>query len=88
MMRWEERAGFSAWRNLSFNTINKIDVPVWHCESVLGPEQRVSAEVALKALTIWGAWQHFEEDRRHHGSPDHQRRKCRIYKITIADFKK
>ena len=29
---------------------------------VLGPEQRVSVETALKAMTIWPAWQHFEED--------------------------
>jgi predicted amidohydrolase YtcJ len=29
---------------------------------VLGPEHRVSVETALKAMTIWAAWQHFEED--------------------------
>ena len=29
---------------------------------VLGPDQRVEPEVALKALTIWAAWQHGEED--------------------------
>jgi predicted amidohydrolase YtcJ len=29
---------------------------------VLGPEQRVPVETALKAMTIWPAWQHFEED--------------------------
>jgi hypothetical protein len=29
---------------------------------VLGPEHRVSVETALKAMTIWPAWQHFEED--------------------------
>jgi predicted amidohydrolase YtcJ len=28
---------------------------------VLGPEQRVPVATALKALTIWPAWQHFEE---------------------------
>ena len=28
---------------------------------VLGPEQRVDATTALKAMTIWPAWQHFEE---------------------------
>jgi len=28
---------------------------------VLGPEQRVSVLTALKAMTIWPAWQHFEE---------------------------
>ena len=29
---------------------------------VLGPEHRVDVATALKALTIWPAWQHFEED--------------------------
>jgi len=29
---------------------------------VLGPEHRVPVGIALKALTIWPAWQHFEED--------------------------
>ena len=28
---------------------------------VLGPAQRVDALTALKAMTIWPAWQHFEE---------------------------
>lgn len=28
---------------------------------VLGPEQRVSPEIALKAMTLWPAFQHFEE---------------------------
>lgn len=28
---------------------------------VLGPEERLTPEEALKAITIWGAWQHFEE---------------------------
>ncbi|HSN72012.1 MAG TPA: amidohydrolase family protein, partial [Steroidobacteraceae bacterium] len=29
---------------------------------VLGPEHRVPVATALKALTIWPAWQHFEEE--------------------------
>ncbi len=29
---------------------------------ILGPHQRVDVITALKALTIWPAWQHFEED--------------------------
>ncbi|QDP03019.1 amidohydrolase [Thalassotalea sp. PS06] len=29
---------------------------------VLGPEQRVDVTTALKAMTIWPAWQHFEEE--------------------------
>ena len=31
---------------------------------ILGPMHRVPVDVALKALTIWPAWQHFEEDRK------------------------
>lgn len=30
-------------------------------QRVLGPDQRVSPEVALKAMTLWPAYQHFEE---------------------------
>lgn len=29
---------------------------------ILGPNQRVDVMTALKAMTIWPAWQHFEED--------------------------
>jgi len=29
---------------------------------VIGPEQRVDVMTALKAMTIWPAWQHFEEN--------------------------
>jgi predicted amidohydrolase YtcJ len=29
---------------------------------VLGPGQRLSPEVALKAMTLWPAYQHFEDD--------------------------
>jgi hypothetical protein len=28
---------------------------------IIGPEQRVDVMTALKAMTIWPAWQHFEE---------------------------
>jgi predicted amidohydrolase YtcJ len=28
---------------------------------VLGPDQRVSVDVALKAMSLWSAYQHFEE---------------------------
>ncbi len=30
--------------------------------SILGQDQRVDVKTALKAMTIWPAWQHFEED--------------------------
>ncbi|MCP4183566.1 MAG: amidohydrolase family protein, partial [Hyphomicrobiales bacterium] len=29
---------------------------------ILGPNQRVDVNTALKAMTIWPAWQHFEEE--------------------------
>jgi predicted amidohydrolase YtcJ len=29
---------------------------------ILGPQHRVSVATALKAMTIWPAWQHFEEN--------------------------
>lgn len=31
---------------------------------IIGPAQRVDVITALKAMTIWPAWQHFEEDRK------------------------
>ncbi|WP_158964526.1 amidohydrolase [Chachezhania sediminis] len=31
---------------------------------ILGPDQRVDVPTALKAMTIWPAWQHHEEDRK------------------------
>lgn len=31
---------------------------------ILGPRHRVPVMTALKAMTIWPAWQHFEEDRK------------------------
>ena len=31
---------------------------------ILGADERVSVEVALKAMTIWAAWQHFEDGRK------------------------
>lgn len=38
-------------------TVNRVT----RSGKVLGPEQRVSPLVALKAQTIWAAYQHFEE---------------------------
>ncbi len=29
---------------------------------ILGPDQRLPIDVALKSITLWAAWQHFEED--------------------------
>lgn len=31
---------------------------------ILGPGQRVPVDVALKAMTLWAAWQHYEDDRK------------------------
>ncbi|MGK2739511.1 amidohydrolase [Tepidicaulis sp. LMO-SS28] len=42
---------------------------------LIGPDQRVDVETALKAMTIWPAWQHFEEETK--GS---------IKKGKLADF--
>jgi predicted amidohydrolase YtcJ len=42
---------------------------------ILGPDQRVDVMTALKAMTIWPAWQHFEEN--HKGS---------IERGKLADF--
>ena len=39
-------------------TVNRVT----RSGQVLGPEERLTPEEALKAVTLWGAWQHFEED--------------------------
>ena len=31
---------------------------------IIGPDQRVDVMTALKAMTIWPAYQHFEEDKK------------------------
>ena len=31
---------------------------------ILGPDERVPVEIALKAMTLWAAWQHYEDDRK------------------------
>lgn len=31
---------------------------------ILGPDQRLPIDVALKSITLWAAWQHFEEGRK------------------------
>lgn len=31
---------------------------------ILGPAQRVDVMTGIKAMTIWPAWQHFEEDKK------------------------
>jgi predicted amidohydrolase YtcJ len=31
---------------------------------VIGPGERLTPEEALKSITLWGAWQHFEEDQK------------------------
>ena len=31
---------------------------------ILGPAQRVDVMTGIRAMTIWPAWQHFEEDRK------------------------
>lgn len=29
---------------------------------ILGPDERVPVDIALKAMTLWAAWQHYEDD--------------------------
>lgn len=41
-------------------TVNRVT----RTGQILGPDQRASAEVALKAITIWAAYQQFEENRK------------------------
>ena len=31
---------------------------------ILGPDERVPVDIALKAMTLWAAWQHYEDDRK------------------------
>ena len=31
---------------------------------ILGPDERVPVDIALKAMTLWAAWQHHEDDRK------------------------
>ncbi len=31
---------------------------------IMGPDERLTPEEALKTITLWGAYQHFEEDRK------------------------
>jgi hypothetical protein len=68
--------GWLVQRNMMFGTHH--DAPVAFPDSIrvlaatvtrrtrsgriLGPDQRVNVKTALKAMTIWPAWQHFEED--------------------------
>jgi len=43
---------------VAWATVNRVT----RSGRVLGPEERLTPEEALKAITLWGAWQHFEED--------------------------
>jgi predicted amidohydrolase YtcJ len=43
-----------------WSTVNRVT----RSGKVLGPEERLTPEEALKAVTLWGAWQHFEEDQK------------------------
>jgi len=39
-------------------TVNRVT----RSGKVLGAEERLTPEEALKAVTLWGAWQHFEDE--------------------------
>ena len=43
---------------VAWATVNRVT----RSGKVLGPEERLTPEEALKAITLWGAWQHFEEN--------------------------
>lgn len=39
-------------------TVNRVS----RSGRIIGPEERLTPEEAFKAITLWGAWQHFEEN--------------------------
>jgi hypothetical protein len=41
-----------------YSVVNRIS----RSGDVIGPDQRISTYVALKSITEWAAYQHFEED--------------------------
>ncbi len=41
-------------------TVNRVS----RSGKIMGPDERLTPTEALKAITIWGAYQHFEEDRK------------------------
>ena len=38
-------------------TVNRVS----RSGKVMGPDERLTPEEALKTITLWGAWEHFEE---------------------------
>lgn len=45
---------------IMWTTVNRVS----RSGTVMGPEERLTPYEALQCITIWGAWQHFEEDRK------------------------
>ncbi len=43
-----------------WTTVNRVS----RSGKIIGPDERLTAYEALKSITIWGAYQHFEEDRK------------------------
>ena len=43
-----------------WTTVNRVS----RSGTVIGPDERLTPYQALQSITIWGAWQHFEEDRK------------------------
>jgi predicted amidohydrolase YtcJ len=43
-----------------WTTVNRVS----RSGEIIGPEERLTPYEALKSITIWGAYQHFEEDRK------------------------
>ena len=45
---------------IMWSTVNRVS----RSGKVMGPDERLTPLEALKCITIWGAYQHFEEDRK------------------------
>ena len=51
---------FSALMQVMSATVNRTS----RSGTVMGPDERLTPMEALKTITLWGAYQHFEEDRK------------------------
>ena len=54
----------AACSGTSSGTGGRADHRTSRSGQVMGPDERLTPLEALKAITLWGAYQHFEEDRK------------------------